>query len=143
MSKQPPTRTYCKGNRPLPYYHPNCRTPRHWKFTQNHHNTRPPPSDQGPHCLLTGISMQNTVKVKMSTKIPKHLTGQKSARQAGIEIYICKISKNVLSKPYYIENKKTTKTANCRSGSSYYEPPHLDLCCLQIQLLICIVIFDA
>ena len=32
MSKQPPTRTYCKRNRPLPYYHPNCRTPRHWKF---------------------------------------------------------------------------------------------------------------
>ena len=38
-----PTRTYCKRNRPLPYYHPNCRTPRHWKFTQNHRTTRPPP----------------------------------------------------------------------------------------------------
>ena len=24
-----PTRTCCKHNRPLPYYHPNCRTPRH------------------------------------------------------------------------------------------------------------------
>ena len=42
MSKQPPTRTYCKRNRPLPYYHPNCRTPRHWKFTQHHRTTRPP-----------------------------------------------------------------------------------------------------
>ena len=30
MSKQPLTRTYCKRNRPLPYYHPNCRTPQHW-----------------------------------------------------------------------------------------------------------------
>ena len=37
-----PTRTYCKRNRPLPYYHPNCRTPRHWKFTQDHRTTRPP-----------------------------------------------------------------------------------------------------
>ena len=27
-----PTRTYCKRNRPLSYYHPNCRTPRHWRF---------------------------------------------------------------------------------------------------------------
>ena len=36
-------RTYCKRNRPLPYYHPNCRTPRHWKFTQDHRTTRPPP----------------------------------------------------------------------------------------------------
>ena len=43
MSKQPPIRTYCKRNRPLPYYHPNCRTPRHWKFTQDHCTTRPPP----------------------------------------------------------------------------------------------------
>ena len=30
-----PTRTYCKRNRPLPYYHPNCRTPRHWKFCES------------------------------------------------------------------------------------------------------------
>ena len=29
-----PTRTHCKCNGPLPYYHPNCRTPRSWKFTQ-------------------------------------------------------------------------------------------------------------
>ena len=38
-----PTRTYCKRNRPLPYYHPNCRTPWHRKFTQVHRTTRPPP----------------------------------------------------------------------------------------------------
>ena len=37
-----PTRTYCKRNRPLPYCNPNCRTPRHWKFTQHHCTTRPP-----------------------------------------------------------------------------------------------------
>ena len=38
-----PTRTYCKRNRPLPYYNPNCRTPRHWQFTQHLCTTRPPP----------------------------------------------------------------------------------------------------
>ena len=37
-----PTRPYCKRSRPLPYCHPNCRTPRHWKFTQHHRTTRPP-----------------------------------------------------------------------------------------------------
>ena len=42
-----PTRTYCKRNRPLPYYHPNCRTPQHWKFTQDHHTTWPPLWDRG------------------------------------------------------------------------------------------------
>ena len=37
-----PTRTYCKRSRPLPYYHLNCRTPRHWKITQYHCTTQPP-----------------------------------------------------------------------------------------------------
>ena len=34
-----PTRIYCKRNRPLPYCYQNCRTPRHWKFTQHHRTT--------------------------------------------------------------------------------------------------------
>ena len=38
-----PHRTYCKRNRPLSYYYPNCRTPRNWKFTQDHRITRPSP----------------------------------------------------------------------------------------------------
>ena len=38
-----PTRTYCKRYRSLPYYHPNCRTPRHWKFSQDHRTILPPP----------------------------------------------------------------------------------------------------
>ena len=56
MSKQRLTRTYCKRNRPLPYYHPKCRTPRHWKFTQDHRTTRPPPitEGQGPIALSVG-----------------------------------------------------------------------------------------
>ena len=43
----PPARTCCKRNRPLPYYHPSCRTPRHWKFTQDHRTTRPPTPGTG------------------------------------------------------------------------------------------------
>ena len=39
----PTTRTYNKRSRPLPYCNPNCRTPRHWKFTQHHRTTRPTP----------------------------------------------------------------------------------------------------
>ena len=39
-----PTRTHCKRNRPLPYCNQYCRTPRHWKFTQHHRTTRPPPA---------------------------------------------------------------------------------------------------
>ena len=31
-----PTGTYCKCNRPLPYWDQNCRTPLHSKFTQHH-----------------------------------------------------------------------------------------------------------
>ena len=46
MSKTTPTRTYCKRNRPLPYYHPNCRTPRPWKFTQEHCTTQQPPIER-------------------------------------------------------------------------------------------------
>ena len=38
-----PTRNYCKCSRPLPYCNPNCRTPRHWKFTQHHRTTQPFP----------------------------------------------------------------------------------------------------
>ena len=37
-----PTRTYCKRKRPLPNFNQNCRTPRHWKFTQHNRTTRPP-----------------------------------------------------------------------------------------------------
>ena len=42
-----PTRTYCKCSRPLPYYNLNCRTLRHWKFTQHHRTTRPSPPRGG------------------------------------------------------------------------------------------------
>ena len=56
MSKQSPTRTYCKRNRPLPYYHQNCRTPRHWKLTQGHCTTRPTPNLLGASSFLHEIN---------------------------------------------------------------------------------------
>ena len=43
-----PTRTYCKRSRPLLYCNPNCRTPRHWKFTQDKSTNRPPPTKLKP-----------------------------------------------------------------------------------------------
>ena len=46
-----PTRTYYKRSRPLPYCNPNCRTPRHWKFTLHHRTTRPPPT-KAVFCLV-------------------------------------------------------------------------------------------
>ena len=52
-----PTRTYYKRSRPLSYCNPNCRTPRHWKFTQHHGTTRPPP----PYlwsCKTIGLKLQ-------------------------------------------------------------------------------------
>ena len=47
-----PTRTHCKCSRPLPYCYPNCRTPRHWKFTQHHRTTRPPPWSFGVRLVV-------------------------------------------------------------------------------------------
>ena len=41
MSKPPPTHTYYKRSRPLPYCNPNYRTPRHWKFLPSHHSDHP------------------------------------------------------------------------------------------------------
>ena len=49
-----PTRTYCKRNRLLPYYHPNCRTPRHWKFTKDNRTTRPPQSSGRISLIIRG-----------------------------------------------------------------------------------------
>ena len=66
-----PTRTYCKCSRSLPYCNPNCRTPRHWKFTQHHRTTRPPPTT--PHMKDTYIITQyNPFKTtaKEATRIP-------------------------------------------------------------------------
>ena len=58
-----PTRTYCKCSRPLPYCNPTCRAPRHWKFTQHHCTTRPPPV----------ISESHTHNPKLYWKLLKQL----------------------------------------------------------------------
>ena len=66
MSKQPSTRTYCERSRPLPYYHPNCRTPRDWKFTQHHRTTRPPLQELGYYAQGQG---HNHVRGQIVPKI--------------------------------------------------------------------------
>ena len=53
MSKQPPSAPTASAVGPCPTDIQISRTPRHWKFTQHHRTTRPP-----PHCLgylLLGI----------------------------------------------------------------------------------------
>ena len=63
MSKPPPTRSYCKRNRPLPYCIQNCRTPRHWKFTQHHRTTRPPVKKQWVFKQITGIILFKNINI--------------------------------------------------------------------------------
>ena len=77
-----PTRTYCKRNRPLPYCNQNCRTPRHWKFTQHHRTTRPPPAiisqaNQGEEVAtqtLAQVKNNRKVTVLLNVKIPSKWT---------------------------------------------------------------------
>ena len=43
MSKPPPPAPTASAIGPPPSCNQNCRTPQHWKFTQHHRTTRPPP----------------------------------------------------------------------------------------------------
>ena len=52
MSKQPPPAPTASAVGPCPTLIQNSRTPRHWKFTQHHRTTRPPP---GPDGIVTVI----------------------------------------------------------------------------------------
>ena len=83
MSKPPPTRSYCKRNRPLPYCYQNRRTPRHWKFTQHHRTTRPPP----PWVEKTNKLAINVYGATVSSKLKNinvfsyHISEQPNERQ--------------------------------------------------------------
>ena len=71
-----PTRTYCKHNRPLPYCNQNCRTPRHWKFTQHHRTTRPPLQSSRNLCwertyLSSHFHIYKQIKIKRAKKKKK------------------------------------------------------------------------
>ena len=59
-------RTYCKCCRPLPCYNQISRTPRHWKFTQHHHTSRPPGGMEGRKAEFAG----KTVDTDRITKNP-------------------------------------------------------------------------
>ena len=47
MSKEPPPAPTAGAVSPCPTMIPISRTPRHWKFTQHHRTTRPPPVSSG------------------------------------------------------------------------------------------------
>ena len=65
-----PTRTYCNHSRPLPYCNPNCRTPRHWKFTQHLRTTRPPPLSQTPRYVRISNRIYPTKSFPQTSRIP-------------------------------------------------------------------------
>ena len=46
MSKQPPPAPTARTVGPCPTLIQTSRTPRHWKFTQDHRTTRPPPEKE-------------------------------------------------------------------------------------------------
>ena len=54
-------------------------------------------------------------------------------QKADDKIFICKFSKNVKSKLYHIENSGTRGQNSVDVDDvAHNEPPHQDLCCLQI-----------
>ena len=92
-----PTRTYYKRNRPLPYCNQNCRTPRHWKFTQHHRTTRPPLSYWRKYVhevlvnRLGGLSLPRKSVVRLTDRPDMTLDvyrGRKTTIQVSISVYI-------------------------------------------------------
>ena len=54
---------------------------------------------------------------------------------------VCKIQKNLQFKLYHVENLKTRKANTVDPDDlAHYEPYHLDLQCLKIQLLLCLAL---
>ena len=77
--------TYCKSSRPLPYCNP-IRTPRHWKFTQHHRNTRPPlPSEKMTNSHATPLPLPS--KPPPLIKRSMGLFKKAGARQNTYNIY--------------------------------------------------------
>ena len=64
-----------------------------------------------------------------------------NSQKAEDKIYVCKFSKKVKSKLYHIENFKDQRANSVDQDEvAHYEPPHRDLCCLQIQLFLSLVL---
>ena len=87
-----PTRTYYKRSRPLPYCNPNCRTSRHWKFTQHHRTTRPSPfifeasqnttSGETNSSITSPISTKSTITRSSSMSALSHTNTRRPATKA-------------------------------------------------------------
>ena len=63
-------------------------------------------------------------------------------QKAEDKVFICKLSKNVKSKLYPIENSKMRANSVDLDEVAHYEPPHQDLRCLQIQLFLSLVFLE-
>ena len=104
-----PTRTYCKRNRPLSYCNQNCRTPRHWKFTQHHRTTRPPPAKY-EHPSLNGIfrTLGTNCYVFFSKKGYSSLNICQTARKNMGLLIFCGLFIKLVSKPkqlWFLRNR--------------------------------------
>ena len=60
MSKQPPPATTASAVGPCPTLIQISRTPRHWKFTQHHRTTRPPPQTDEDETSVRRIDINTT-----------------------------------------------------------------------------------
>ena len=110
-----PTCTYCKRNRPLPYCNQNCRTPRHWKFTQDHRTTRPPHKCEKETLTENSYSNQNTRGKDINTEQSNE--SEKDTRTEST-------NQNKYEKNTKTENSdkklsdKDTRTENCNKMTS-------------------------
>ena len=71
MSKQPPPAPTARAVGPCPIVIQTSRTPRHWKFTQDHRTTRPSPFNHVQlhvhwmHLLITRICRYTCIDMKV------------------------------------------------------------------------------
>ena len=58
-----PTRTTASEVGPCPTINQISRTPRHWKFTQHHRTTRPPPESRKIQCWFMTLNLGRSVLI--------------------------------------------------------------------------------
>ena len=153
MSKQPPPAPTASAVGPCPTLFQTSRTPLHWKFTQNHRTTRPQ-SDNERLCtveknfglcesVLGQLDQQASAQPTELPRLQKHLLDLEkviliyhySVRRADHKVYVCKILK-MFCPIYFCREFKGKRTDSVDPDeAAHCVPPHLDLCCLQIQLI--------
>ena len=121
MSQKNPTRTYCKRSRPLSYCNPNCRTPRHWKFTQHHRTTRPSPGWLVGWLFWVSLSFETVFKSILDRLSKRGRKRERTDESINVQTTptrtYCKCNRPLL---YYNPNCRTPGTG---SLPSTIEPP--------------------